>query len=80
VHQDGQLLQHAYRKRLLRTIEQKIAGREIQRLEVQARPPTTDLVATLKASLKRKAPATAGREETRKKTPAAERKRRRRVC
>jgi DNA end-binding protein Ku len=43
-----------YRKQLLKTIEQKIAGQEIQRLEVAERPPTTDLVATLKASLERK--------------------------
>jgi DNA end-binding protein Ku len=43
-----------YRKRLLKAIEQKVAGEEIQRLEVEARPPTTDLVATLKASLGRK--------------------------
>ena len=43
-----------YRKRLLKAIEQKVAGQEIQRLEVETRPPTTDLVATLKASLGRK--------------------------
>jgi DNA end-binding protein Ku len=43
-----------YRQRLLKAIEQKIAGQEIQRVEVEARPPTTDLVATLKASLGRK--------------------------
>jgi hypothetical protein len=43
-----------YRKRLLKAIEQKIAGQEIERVEVEARPPTTDLVATLKASLGRK--------------------------
>jgi DNA end-binding protein Ku len=43
-----------YRKRLLKAIEQKVAGQEIQRMEVEARPPTTDLVATLKASLGRK--------------------------
>jgi DNA end-binding protein Ku len=52
-----------YRKRVLKAIEQKVAGQEIQRLEVEARPPTTDLVATPKASLGRKelakAPATA---------------------
>jgi DNA end-binding protein Ku len=40
-----------YRTRLLKAIEQKVAGKEIQRVEVEARPPTTDLVATLKASL-----------------------------
>jgi DNA end-binding protein Ku len=43
-----------YRTRLLKAIEQKIAGQEIQRVEVEARPPTTDLVETLKASLGRK--------------------------
>jgi DNA end-binding protein Ku len=43
-----------YRQRLLKAIEQKIAGQEIQRVEVEARPPTTDLVETLQASLGRK--------------------------
>jgi len=43
-----------YRKRVLKAIEQKLAGQEIQRVEVEARPATTDLVATLKASLERK--------------------------
>jgi DNA end-binding protein Ku len=43
-----------YRKRLQKAIEQRIAGQEIQRVEVEARP-ATDLVATLKASLGRKA-------------------------
>jgi len=42
-----------------KAIEQKIAGQEIERVEVEARPPTTDLVATLKASLGRKARAKA---------------------
>jgi DNA end-binding protein Ku len=46
-----------YRKRLLKAIEQKIAGQEIERVEVEARPATTDLIATLKASLERKGPA-----------------------
>ena len=40
-----------YRTRVLKAIEQKIAGQEIARVEVETRPPTTDLVATLKASL-----------------------------
>ena len=35
-----------YRKRVLKAIEQKIAGEEIQQIEVAARPPTTALVAT----------------------------------
>jgi DNA end-binding protein Ku len=48
-----------YRKRVLKAIEQKIAGEEIRRVEVEARPATTDLVATLKASLGRKALAKA---------------------
>jgi DNA end-binding protein Ku len=43
-----------YRTRVLKAIEQKLAGQEIQRVEVEARPPTTDLVETLKASLGRK--------------------------
>jgi DNA end-binding protein Ku len=43
-----------YRQRLLKAIEQKITGQEIQRVEVEARPPTTDLVATLEARLGRK--------------------------
>jgi DNA end-binding protein Ku len=36
-----------YRQRILKAIEQKVAGQEIQRVEVEARPPTTDLVETL---------------------------------
>ena len=43
-----------YGKRLLKAIEQKVSGQEIERIEVQDRPATTDLVATLKASLGRK--------------------------
>jgi DNA end-binding protein Ku len=43
-----------YRQRLLKAIEQKIAGQDVQRMEVETRPPTTDLVGTLKASLERK--------------------------
>ena len=68
-----------YRKRLLKAIEQKIAGQEIEPVEVDARPPTTDPVATLKAGLGRKELAKAGREDTGKKTPVVERKRRRRA-
>jgi DNA end-binding protein Ku len=52
-----------YRKRLQKAIEQKIAGQEIQRLEVAERPPTTDLVATLKASLGPKPVVKAGASE-----------------
>jgi Ku70/Ku80 beta-barrel domain len=68
-----------YRKRLLKAIEQKVAGQEIQRVEVEARPPTTDLVATLKASLGRKglakaAPAKAEAEPTPAKRPARRRR------
>jgi DNA end-binding protein Ku len=66
-----------YRKRVLKAIEQKVAGQEIERLEVEARPPTTDLVATLKASLERKGPAKAEHKGAGEKTPAVERKRRR---
>src|SRR5262245_58464872 len=43
-----------YRKRVLKAIEQMMAGQEVQRLEAAAPPATTDLVATLKASLERK--------------------------
>ena len=68
-----------YRKHLLKAIEQKVAGQEIQRLEVEARPPTTDLVATLKASLGRKtlakAPSTKSQQETvQTKRPAGRRR------
>ena len=48
-----------YLKRLLKAIEQKVAGLEIARVAVETPPPTTDLVATLKASLGRKALAKA---------------------
>ena len=68
-----------YRKWLLKAIEQKVAGEEIQSLEVKARPPTTDLVATLKASLGRKelakaAPAKADVKVTSAKRPARRRR------
>jgi DNA end-binding protein Ku len=69
-----------YRKRLLKAIEQKIAGQEIARIEVEVRAPTTDLVATLKASLGRKAlakapsPTKAEREPTPAKRPARRRR------
>jgi DNA end-binding protein Ku len=67
-----------YRKRVLKAIEQKIAGLEIERVEVEARPPTTDLVAMLKVSLGRKelakAPATKSvREAAPEKRPAMRR-------
>jgi DNA end-binding protein Ku len=63
-----------YRKRVLKAIEQKVAGQEIQRLEVEARPPTTDLVATLKASLGRKALAKAPATAKSAEEPAAEKR------
>jgi DNA end-binding protein Ku len=68
-----------YRKRLLKAIEQKVAGQEIQRVEVEARPPTTDLVATLKASLERKAlakapPPTKAEREPKAKQPGRRRR------
>ena len=70
-----------YRQRLLKAIEQKVAGQEIERVEVEARPATTDLVATLKASLGRKelakAPATAKSAE--EPAPAKRPARRRRA-
>ena len=70
-----------YRKRLLKAIEQKIAGQEIQRVEVEARPPTTDLVGTLKASLGRKAlaKATPSRSDEEQVAPAKRSARRRRA-
>ena len=69
-----------YRKRLLKAIEQKVAGQEIQRMEVEARPPTTDLVATLKASLERKELAKAAPSKADQKTkPAKQPARRRRA-
>ena len=63
-----------YRQRLLKAIEQKIAGQEIQRMEVGTPPPTTDLVATLKASLGRKelakvSPGKSTREPAAQKRP-----------
>jgi DNA end-binding protein Ku len=72
-------LRGRYRKRLLKAIDQKIAGEEIQRVEVEARAPTTDLVATLKASLGRKAlakaaPTKAEQEPTPTKRPARRRR------
>jgi DNA end-binding protein Ku len=60
-----------YRKRVLKAIEQKIAGQEIERVEVEARPPTTDLVATLQASLERKGPAKAALTKADQKTTLA---------
>lgn len=69
-----------YRKRVLKAIEQKIAGREIQRVEVEARPPTVDLEATLKASLERKALAKASSTKAEQPpTPAKRPVRRRRA-
>jgi DNA end-binding protein Ku len=69
-----------YRKRLLKAIEQKIAGQEIQHIEVEARTPTTDLVATLKASLERKGLAKASPAKSKEEpTPAKRPARRRRV-
>jgi non-homologous end joining protein Ku len=67
-----------YRKRVLKTIEQKIAGQEIQMVEVEARPQTTDLVATLKASLGRKGLAKAGPSKPEEKPEPAKRPARRR--
>jgi DNA end-binding protein Ku len=66
-----------YRKRLVKAIEQKVAGQETQRIEVEARPPTTDLVATLKA---RTGPAKAALAKAdQKAAPANEPARRRRA-
>jgi DNA end-binding protein Ku len=68
-----------YRKRLLKAIEQKIAGQEIERVEVADRPPTTDLVATLKASLERKGLAKAPPTKSEQKATPAKRSARRRA-
>jgi DNA end-binding protein Ku len=68
-----------YRKRLMKAIEQKIAGQEIERVEVEARPPTTDLVATLKASLDRKALAKVPAKSEQQAEPAKRPARHRRV-
>ena len=67
-----------YRKRVLKAIEQKVAGQEIQHLEVEARPRTTDLVATLKASLERKGPAKAAPTKADQKTASPKQPARRR--
>ena len=68
-----------YRTRLLKAIEQKVAGEEIERVEVEARPPTTDLVATLKASLERKGLAKAAPTKADQKKTARQPARRRRA-
>jgi DNA end-binding protein Ku len=68
-----------YRKRLLKAIEQKVAGQEIEHLEVEARPPTTDLVATLEASLERKGPTKAAPTRVDQKAVPAKRPARRRA-
>jgi DNA end-binding protein Ku len=68
-----------YRKRLLKAIEQTVAGEEIERVEVEVRLPTSDLVATLKASLGRKelakaSPAKSEEEPASVKRPARRRR------
>lgn len=68
-----------YRKRLLKAIEQKAAGQEIERIEVEDRPATSDLVATLKASLERKGPAKAATPTERRAASATRPARRRRA-
>jgi DNA end-binding protein Ku len=68
-----------YRKRVLKAIKQKMAGQEIQRVEVEARPATTDLVATLKASLERKELAKAAPRPEKQAEPAKRPARRRRA-
>src|SRR5262245_30393444 len=62
-----------YRKRVLKAIEQKMAGQELQHLEVKAPPATTDLVATLKASLGRKQLAKAASAKPEQKAEPAKR-------
>jgi DNA end-binding protein Ku len=70
-----------YRKRVLKAIEQKMAGQDIERVEVEARPPTSDLVATLEASLARKGPtkAAAPSAAAAKASPGKQPSRRRRA-
>jgi DNA end-binding protein Ku len=68
-----------YRKRVLKAIEQKIAGQEIEHVEVEARPATADLVATLKASLERKGLAKAPPTKSEQKATVAKRPARRRA-
>jgi DNA end-binding protein Ku len=69
-----------YGKRVLKAIEQKIAGQQIERVGVETRPPTTDLVGTLKASLERKGPVKAAPAKADQKTmPAKQPARRRRA-
>jgi DNA end-binding protein Ku len=69
-----------YRKRVLKAIEQKVAGQEIEQVEVDARPATTDLVAMLKASLGRKELAKAAPTKVAQKTaPVKQPARRRRA-
>jgi DNA end-binding protein Ku len=68
-----------YRKRVLKAIEQKVAGQEIERFEVEARPATTDLVATLKASLGRKELAKASSTKSEQKAMLAKKLGRRRA-
>jgi DNA end-binding protein Ku len=67
-----------YRKRVLKAIEQKIAGQEVEHVEVEARSPTTDLVATLEASLGRKALAKATPSKSQQESVPAKRTVRRR--
>jgi len=68
-----------YRKRLLKAIEQKVAGQEIEQVEVEARSATTDLVATLKASLERKELAKVPSRKSAEPAPAKQPGRRRRA-
>jgi DNA end-binding protein Ku len=67
-----------YRQRLMKAIEQKIAGQEIQSVEIEARPLTTDLVATLEASLGRKDLAKVGPGKSKQEPVATKRPARRR--
>ena len=63
----------------MKQLGQKVAGEEIERVEVEVRPPTSDLVATLKASLGRKelakaSPAKSEEEPASVKRPARRRR------
>jgi non-homologous end joining protein Ku len=64
----------------IRVHQDGLAGEEIQRVEVETRPPMTDLVATLKASLGRKPLAKAPvRESVKEPAPGKQPARRRRA-
>jgi DNA end-binding protein Ku len=62
-----------YRRRLLKAIE-KVAGQEIERVEVEVRPATTDPVAALEVSPGRKELANANPPKTTPESTPAKRR------